>query len=61
MKNIKREIKLKGRLLCHGSKSSCIQLVKENHHRLLGKKTKKGTIPIKKKKYEKNTHTIRNG
>jgi hypothetical protein len=55
MQNKKRESKLKGRILCHGNKSSCVQLFKEEHHRPLGKKTAKGTKPIKKQKkiYEK--------
>jgi hypothetical protein len=50
MKNLKREKKLKGRILCHGNKSSCVQLFKEDHHRPLGKKTPKGTKPKKKEK-----------
>jgi hypothetical protein len=49
-KKQKRKIKLQGRILCHGNKSSCVQLFKEDHHRPLGKKTAKGTKPIKKKK-----------
>ena len=48
MKNLKRIKKLAGRIKCHGNKSSCIQLVKGGYHRSLGKKTKKGTKPIKK-------------
>lgn len=48
MRNIKRERKLKGRIKCHGDKSSCKELLKLGHHRPLGKKTKKDTKPTKK-------------
>lgn len=49
-KKQKREVRLDGRVQCHGTKDSCIRLFEAGHHRGLGKKTKKGTKPIKKQK-----------
>lgn len=51
-KKQKREVKLQGRIKCHGSKDDCIRLFEAGHHRPLGKKTKKGTKTISKSKYK---------
>jgi hypothetical protein len=45
-KKQKRKIKLAGRKICHGNTTAC----KLEHPQTLGKKTPKGTKPIKKKK-----------
>lgn len=50
MRNIKREKILVGRIKCHGSKDSCQRLLDLDKHRPLGKKTPKGTKPVKKAK-----------
>lgn len=46
MRNIKREKSLAGRIKCHGNKTRC-QL---EHPARVGKKTPKGTKPVKKAK-----------
>ena len=54
----KRKIKLAGRIKCHGNKNSCKREFDLEHHKPLGKKTPKGTKPVKKPKkiYKKSTH-----
>lgn len=49
-KALKRKKKLLGRIKCHKTKESCIELVKLGKHKPLGKKTPKGTKPVKKVK-----------
>lgn len=57
-KKLKRKIKLKGRKICHGNTSSCKKELHLGIHRPFGKKTPKGTKPVKKvkKNYKLFTH-----
>lgn len=45
MKKLKRKIKLKGRIICHGNTTNC-----KKEHDTKTKSTPKGTKPVKKTK-----------
>lgn len=45
MRNIKREVKLLGRVKCHGNTTNC-----KREHSINSKLTPKGTKPVKKEK-----------